>query len=158
MKITITNKNKNALLNRTEISFKVEDTKVPPSRKEVREKIAALENTKPEQTIVSKISHNFGSQDIEGTAKVYDSIEALEKIELEYMIGRNKGVKKGKEAAAEEAPAAPPKPEAAPEAKGEKKAEAKAEKEAPKAEEKKEAPAEEKKEEPKAKEKKEGDK
>ena len=155
MKITITNKNKNALLNRTEISFKVEDTKVPPSREEVREKLAALENAKPEQTIVSKISHSFGSQEIEGKARVYDSIEALEKIELEYMIGRNKGVKKGKEAAAEEAPAPAPKPEAAPEAKEEKKPEAKEE---PKAEEKKEAPADEKKEEPKAEEKKEGDK
>jgi ribosomal protein S24E len=158
MKITITDKNKNALLNRTEISFKVEDAKVPPSRKEVREKLAALENVKPEQTIVSKISHGFGSQEIEGKAKVYDSIEALEKVELEYMIGRNNGVKKGKEAAAEEAPAPAPKPEATPEAKSEEKPEAKAEKEEPKAEEKKEAPAEEKKEESKTEEKKEGDK
>ncbi len=163
MKITITDKSKNALLNRTEISFTVEGTQVPPSRKEVREKLAALENAKPEQTIVSKISHSFGSQEIKGKARVYDSVEALEKTELEYMIGRNKGVKKGKEAK-EETPADAPKPEAAPEAK-EDKAEAKEEKkEEAKAEEKKgeEKPKEgthpkEKKEEPKDKEKKEGE-
>ena len=150
MKITITGKSKNALLNRTEISFTVEGTHVPPPRKEVREKIAALENVKPEQTIVSKISHGFGSQDIEGKARIYDSVEALEKTELEYMIGRNKGVKKGKETA-EERPADAPKPAATPEAKEEKKEEPKSE-EKPK----EEAPAAGKKEE-KAEEKKEGE-
>ena len=104
MKVSITDKNENKVLQRTELKFKVEDVKVPPSRKEVREKIAALQNVKPEQTIVSSIEHGFGSKKVEGTARIYSSEEQLKKVELPYMVGRNIGVKKGKEKA--ETPAA----------------------------------------------------
>ncbi len=94
MKVSITDKNENALLKRTEPSFTVEDATVPPARKELREKIAALQNVKPEQVIVAKIGHGFGSKKIEGKARIYGSVEDLEKTELEYIIGRNKGEKK----------------------------------------------------------------
>ena len=157
MKVTIIDKSRNELLKRTEISFKVEDVSVPPSRKDLRDKVAALENTKPEQTIIYKISHDFGSKEISGTARIYDSAEAMEKTELPYMVGRNKGVKKGKKQKEEKAEAAPEKPTEAKEEAGEKKEEAPAEKKEEAPEKKKEAPKEAKKEEKPVEDKKEGE-
>ncbi len=144
MEVTIKGKKENTLLKRTELEFTVENAKVPPARKELREKIAAMENKKPEQVIISKISHGFGSTNIEGKAHIYASKEDAEKTELYYMVGRNKGVKKGKEAEAKQkATEAAPAEKPAEEAPAEKPAEAE---EKPAEEEKKEEPAKEKKE------------
>ena len=153
MKVSITGKNENALLKRTELVFEVADTATPPARKELREKVAALENVKPEQVIISKIEHGFGSTQVSGKAHVYASVADLEKTELPYMVGRNTGVKKGKKAEgkepAAEAPAEKP-------AKAEEKpAEAKTEK--PAEEKGKEKAAEKKEDSTEPKEKKEGE-
>ena len=138
MNVTIKDKKENALLSRTELLFEVEGAKIPPVRKELREKIAALENTKLELVIVSKIGHGFGSNKISGTAHIYASVEDLKKAELPHMIARHGAKKKEGEKKAEEAPAAP----AAAEAK-EEKTEGKEKKEEP-AEKKEETPAEKK--------------
>jgi ribosomal protein S24E len=103
MKVSITGKSENALLKRTELSFTVEDSAVPPSRKELREKIAALQNVPPEQVIVSKIGHGFGSKKVEGKARVYPSMELLERTELPHIVRRNMGEKKEKAEAAQAA-------------------------------------------------------
>jgi len=109
MKVNVTGKNENQLLNRTELLFTVDGTNVPPARKELREKLAALQNVKSEQVIVAKISHGFGSKEVVGEARIYKDMESLEKIELKHMIGRNTGQKKKKvkEAAEEAAPEKP---------------------------------------------------
>ncbi|MAG21954.1 MAG: 30S ribosomal protein S24e [Candidatus Diapherotrites archaeon] len=125
MKINISDKSENVVLKRTEVSFDVEEANIPPSRKEVREKIAALQNVKPEQVIIVKLSHGFGSQEVQGTARIYGSVEELEKTELKYMVGRNIGVKKGKKG---EAGQAAPEVPAPAKAEKEKPAEAKEEK------------------------------
>ena len=115
MKIKMLAKSENALLKRTEWHFSVEEANVPPSRKELREKIAALENVKPEQVIVSEIRHGFGSKAVEVTARIYSSVSDLEKTELPYMVGRNIGMKKKKSPEAAQPPeAAKPKGEKKP--------------------------------------------
>ena len=94
MKVSITDKNENHAMKRTELKFEVDEVEIPPSRKDVREKIAALQNVKSEQVIVSEISHSFGSKKVNGMARIYASKEELEKTELKYMVGRNIGQKK----------------------------------------------------------------
>lgn len=96
MKIDIVSKTKQAALGREELSFEIKDSKVPPSRKEVRESLAALTDSKPDNVIVEKISTRFGTTNFGGIARVYKNIENLEKTELKYLKNRNRGIKEEK--------------------------------------------------------------
>ncbi len=93
MKVDIVSKEKNKLLEREEIEFEIKDSKSSPSRKEVRESIAALSETKPENVVIEEISSNFGTKDFGGKARVYDKIENLKKTELKYLSHRDNGTK-----------------------------------------------------------------
>lgn len=108
MKVEITSRCKNPLLQREEIVFAVEGAEKTPSRKELKEKLAAKLGTKAELLNIEKISQKFGSQEIEGNARLYGSEDALKKTELPYMTARNMGqkLKKEKKTAAEK-PEAP---------------------------------------------------
>lgn len=94
MKFDITSKQKNPLLSREEISFEIKDAKKTPSKKELREKIAALSNAKTELVIIDKIKHEFGSECVNGSAKIYENEKALRRTEHEFRINRNLGIKK----------------------------------------------------------------
>lgn len=123
MEIEILSKEKNPFFKRDEINFEIKGSTTVPSRKELREKLAALLNVNIENVIVDKIEHSFGMQDSKGFAKVYSSKEIISKLELPHIVGRNLGQKKksGEKAATETgkpveaAPAAAPpeKPKAA---------------------------------------------
>ena len=89
MKVEIKTSEKNPMLERTEIEFTVENAEKTPSRKELREKIASLANSKPENLIIDSISHNFGTMQVLGKARVYESREALERIELPKQKRKN---------------------------------------------------------------------
>ncbi len=120
VKVEITNRQKNNLLNREEIEFAVEEASTTPSRKELREKISAILNAKTELVIIEKISNRFGSKEVKGTARVYQNEATLKKTELPQIVGRNIGQKrKGKKA--EKAKAGKQMAEAAPAAKTEEK-------------------------------------
>lgn len=82
MKVEIESKEKNSLLHRTDISFKVENAEKTPSRKDLREKIAALAVSKPELLVLGSLRHKYGTMQVFGSARVYDTIESLERIEL----------------------------------------------------------------------------
>lgn len=97
MDIKVKQKHKNPSLHREEIVFEIK-AKITPQRKELREKIAALNSTKPELVIIEKISNSFGSTDSKGRAFVYENKEALEKTEVQNLISKNTGAKKRKEA------------------------------------------------------------
>lgn len=114
MKVEITNREKNPLLNREEIEFSITESAATPSRKELRERISALTNVKIELVVVEKISKEFGSKDASGTANIYADEKILKKTELPQIVGRNIGQKrkgkkaeKAKAAKKEEAPAPP---------------------------------------------------
>lgn len=89
MKVEVKSKEKNPLLDRTEISFAVENAEKTPSRKELREKLAALLGAKEESLVIGHISHEFGKMQIEGSAKLYESPESLEVLELQKFKRKN---------------------------------------------------------------------
>lgn len=90
MEIKILSETDNRLLLRKEYTGQITHTNEPtPKRLEVREKVAALTNSKPDQTVVTGIKSEFGIGFSKLTFRVYDSIEMMNKIELPYMLKRN---------------------------------------------------------------------
>ena len=121
MKLEIQEKKENPLIGRQEISFSVTDTKATPSRKEIREAIAAQTSSDGKKIIVDVLDTRFGTTDFKGVARVYENEEQLKKIELKPIVVRNFGKEEKKEEAKPEASEAPAK-EKPSEAKEEKKA------------------------------------
>lgn len=155
MEIHIIKDKANPLLKRREITLKVKDRATPP-RIEVKNKLAALVNSKPELIVIEHINTIFGKQEAIGEASVYENEGRLKQLAHMHLIARD--APKVKEAP--EAPAAAPaakepevKPEAKQEAKPKEEAKAKAE-----AKPKSETKAEAKESKPKAEAKAEGKK
>lgn len=122
MELQIIKDKKNPLLKRREISLKIIN-KGTPSRVDVKNKLAALANSKPELIVIEHLNMFFGKQEILGTASIYESDERLKQIAQQHLVARS--APKATEETAAETPAAEAKPEAKPEA------EAKAEKKEP---------------------------
>ncbi len=106
MDVEIICREKNPLLHREEISFKASGGKVTPSRKEVRARLAALLNAKEDAVLVRSVRQIFGCNEATGQAVVYETAEQLKKIEHEYLVNRNLGIKKTPAEKTEEAPKA----------------------------------------------------
>jgi len=123
MEIQIIKDRSNQLLKRREITLKIKDKATPP-RIEVKNKLAALVNSKPELIVIEHINTVFGKQEAVGAASVYESEERLRQLAHTHLIARD--APKVKEGAGEAAPAAK-EPEAKPEPKAEAKPETKAE-------------------------------
>lgn len=125
MEIQIIKDKTNSLLNRREISLRVKD-KATPSRIEVKGKLAALLNSKPELIVIERLDTIYGKQELMGTACIYQAEERLKQLAHQHLIARDAPkAKEGAEAAPVQA--APPVAEKAkePEAKPEVKSEAK---------------------------------
>ncbi len=121
MELQIIKDKKNPLLNRREVSLKIVN-KGTPSRIEVKNKLAAMANSKPELIVIEQLNTAFGKQEIMGAASIYESEERLKQLAHQHLVARD-APKPTEEKAAEAsaAPAAEAKPEAKPEAKTEKK-------------------------------------
>ncbi|MCX9012715.1 MAG: 30S ribosomal protein S24e [Candidatus Methanoperedens sp.] len=122
MELQIIKDKTNPLLKRREISLKIIN-KGTPSRIEVKNKLAALANSKPELIVIEHLNTLFGKQEIVGTASIYESDERLKQIAHQHLVARD--APKAAEENAAEAPAAVAKPEAKHEAKAEAKTEKK---------------------------------
>ncbi len=146
MEIQIINEKTNPLLNRREISLRVKE-KATPSRIEVKGKLAALLNSKPELIVIERLNTIYGKQELAGKAFIYQSEERLKQLAQKHLIDRDAPkAKEGGEPPAEKAK----EPEVKAEQKAEPKPEPKAEAQ-PKAEVKAEGKPEQKpKAEPKA--------
>ena|SRR3989344_5822112 len=105
MKMDVKTKHENALLGRQEVEFTVSEVKSTPSRKEIREKVAALLNADEKNLIVDVFGTSYGTSEIKGVARVYKNERDLKRTELEYIVHRNFG-KPEKPKPAAEAPAA----------------------------------------------------
>ncbi|MFH1240556.1 MAG: 30S ribosomal protein S24e [Candidatus Diapherotrites archaeon] len=116
MKVNIVSKQKNPLLHREEIEFEINKAKTTPSRKELREQIAALCNADSELVIIDDVRHSFGTDYVRGKSRVYESKEGLSKSELAYKVKRHSEKKK-------EVKEEPSKPKAGTEKKSEEKKE-----------------------------------
>ena len=102
MKLEIVKRKKNSLLKREEIGFRVEESKVTPSKAEIRKKIAALNDTKENFVVVEGVRNKFGSKDFVGKANIYGNEEDMRKTELKHKIWRNFGGGKEKNETAED--------------------------------------------------------
>ena len=78
-------KSRNELLNRTNVLVKIRSVKTP-SKKDLQTKVASVLACDASLVVVDKISQEFGSKISNAYVKVYDSLEALKKIELEHNI------------------------------------------------------------------------
>lgn len=106
MEVKIKEKKRNELLKRNEVIAEVEE-KTIPSKQQIREKIAALTNSKPEAMVIQQIKSNFGSPKAQIIARIYDTEEEMKKSERKYVRERNFGKEKKADAAAS-GPEAPP--------------------------------------------------
>jgi len=95
VEILIEKQRDNPLLKRKEVYFRVryEDTKVTPSRNDVREKLSGLLNADLNRLVVRWMKPEFGKMEAEGYALIYDTEDDLRAIEEDYVIRRNFGEK-----------------------------------------------------------------
>jgi small subunit ribosomal protein S24e len=101
MDITILEKKENPLLNRTEITFECDyQSEGTPKIIDVKHKLVALEDASKELLVVDSMKPSYGEAKAVGLAKIYNSIEDLNKIETDSV--KNKNEEPEEEAPAEE--------------------------------------------------------
>ncbi len=88
MELQIINDKSNPLLKRRDVSVKISD-KATPSRTEVKNKLAALANTKPELIVIESLDTVFGGQEVFGTVSIYESEERLKQLAHKHLIERS---------------------------------------------------------------------
>ena len=91
MNVEITGKTENHLAGRQEVKFVVKETKIIPSRMEIRKKIAAMVNADEKNVVVGVLETRFGSTEAKGTAKIYKDEKHMKEMELPYIRKRNFG-------------------------------------------------------------------
>lgn len=110
MKVKITSREPNPLLQRTEVTFEVEHKEGgTPPRLEVKRELAAAVKADPQLVYVRKVETKTGTTTATGQANVYKSLEQAQLLEPEHIITRNAPPKKPEEK--------PEKPEEKPEEK-----------------------------------------
>ncbi|MDO9097013.1 MAG: 30S ribosomal protein S24e [Candidatus Methanoperedens sp.] len=109
MEIQIIKDKKNTILKRREISFKIKE-KVTPPRIDVKGKLAALLNSKPELIVIEHLDTLYGKQELIGVGCIYETEERLKQLAHQHLIARDAPKVKEGEAAppAQAAPAAQP--------------------------------------------------
>src|SRR5512138_793249 len=89
MEIKVLEEKNNPLLQRREIQFSVTQNLGTPSRQEIKNKLAAYLNSKPELVIIERMKQEFGKRETKGYAKIYETPERLKSVETEHIIQRN---------------------------------------------------------------------
>jgi small subunit ribosomal protein S24e len=90
VKIEIVNNQRNELLKRNEVKFRISHEKSgTPSRVEVRQKLAASLDVNEERIYINKFETGTGSMTATGEANVYDSAEQAKITEPKYIILRS---------------------------------------------------------------------
>ncbi|MCX9085140.1 MAG: 30S ribosomal protein S24e [Candidatus Methanoperedens sp.] len=112
MEIQIIKDKTNPLLKRREISVSVKN-KTTASRIELKNKLAALLNSKPELIVIEHLGTIYGKQEMMAKACLYQTEERLKQISHEHLITRDAPkVVEGQEQAAVSKPPAEPAPQA----------------------------------------------
>ncbi|MBY9005725.1 MAG: 30S ribosomal protein S24e [Candidatus Lokiarchaeota archaeon] len=90
LSIDVLEEKKNPLINRTEITFRIDHfSKSTPNRLEVKKKISEMKNSKEELTIIKKISSHFGASYSVGKVYVYNDVKDLKHFEPFHIRVRN---------------------------------------------------------------------
>lgn len=88
--IEITEEKKNPLIERTELTFRVDHFGVgTPNRLDVKKKIAALQSSDEKLTIVKKLDTHFGASYSLGKVYIYDNAKELQFFEPFHIKVRN---------------------------------------------------------------------
>jgi len=91
MELEIIEKRENPLLNRTEVKFRVKHQgEKTPERELVKSDLAEMLKVKKSLVIIDYIRPSFGMAISSGYAKIYKSVEDAKKVELSYILKRNK--------------------------------------------------------------------
>jgi small subunit ribosomal protein S24e len=94
MEINIKDQIKNPLLKRTEIHFEcLYQGDATPRVLDIKNKLLAILNADKELLVVDKVIQTFGEGKANCYAKIYDSLESLEKIETKHIINKNQELK-----------------------------------------------------------------
>ncbi|CAG0961158.1 MAG: 30S ribosomal protein S24e [Candidatus Methanoperedens sp.] len=88
MEIQIIKDKTNPLLNRREISVAVK-SKTTATRMELKNKLAAMLNSKPELIVVEHLGTIYGKQEMVGTASLYQTEERLKQLAHKHLIARD---------------------------------------------------------------------
>src|SRR5688500_17781538 len=90
MDIEIVNKHQNALLKRTDVTFKViHPTEKTPQRSVVRDKLAGIVGSPRDGVIIGYMRSTFGTSSTEGFAKCYGSADEAKKMEPQFLLKRH---------------------------------------------------------------------
>jgi small subunit ribosomal protein S24e len=100
MEINVNEKIENPLLNRTEIRFDCTyQGDATPKVLDVKNRLVATLNVDKNLLVVHNLKPSYGEGKAHGYAKLYDSVENLNKIEREHVVTKNKeAAKEDKEA------------------------------------------------------------
>ncbi len=105
MELQIIKDRNEPLLKRRTVSIKA-NNKGTPSRIDIKNKLAAMANTKPELIVIESLETAFGKTEINGTASIYENEERLKQLAHQHLMVRGVPVPKEGEAAKETAPPA----------------------------------------------------
>ncbi len=90
IKIDIESEKENKLLNRRELTLRVSHKGEPtPTRKTVRTKVAELTGFNKEQVVIDSINTEFGRDEAEIYAKLYNDKKDALKYERKHILVRN---------------------------------------------------------------------
>ncbi|MBU4077224.1 MAG: hypothetical protein KKI06_11075, partial [Euryarchaeota archaeon] len=82
-----------------------------PSRIDVKNKLAAMANSKPELIVIEHLDTAFGKTELTGTVSIYESEERLKQLTHQHLMARGVPVPKEGEAPAPAASEAAKEPE-----------------------------------------------
>jgi small subunit ribosomal protein S24e len=106
MEIQIIKDKTNPVLKRREISAAIKN-KTTASRIELKNKLAALLNSKPELIVIEHLDTIYGKQEMIGTVCLYETEERLKQLANQHLIARDAPkVVEGESTSAASAPAA----------------------------------------------------
>ncbi|MFA7562491.1 MAG: 30S ribosomal protein S24e [Methanoculleus sp.] len=88
MDFEITRDVRNELLKRRELEFTLTFDGPTPSRRSIREKLAALKNKDENLVVLDLERTRFGKMELLGRARIYDDEEAKISTEREYLLKR----------------------------------------------------------------------
>lgn len=95
MEFDITRNTRNELLQRKEIEFTLRFDGATPRRSLITGKLAALLNVNEKQLVLDSLKTIFGTTEIRGSARIYDTEEQRARTERPYLMTR--GIQKPKE-------------------------------------------------------------
>jgi small subunit ribosomal protein S24e len=88
--VEILKENKNPLIDRFEIEFRVDHFgKGTPNRLDLKKKIAAMKNGNEKLTIIKNLKTNFGASYVIGIAYIYENAKELQYFEPFHIKVRN---------------------------------------------------------------------